>query len=629
MAFINKEDPVVLNIMLTSKGRERLSTGNLTFNYFTIGDSEIDYNFIRNVEADPNSNYSAFNSNILRPKDLNPSIISYIPQNITGSSFNNIETLSTLSYDVINTTNELGFFTDSGTTYITEATHIKRAGLYVEVSGLTGGTSVNVYKLSTSTQGILEPDVNDYIYIRWAYSGSSTGNTVNSDIPIPNLTYKIVGKTGTLGTNTLVLELDRNLPDLRQLGFSGYSGAMIFYSGLSETNIMPSDYLEESVINFLSNYQCGIANYPFWNMSIVFTEEIAGIQVNDRKFTQFNTKGYGGFVSYIQNQAPLYKKLGIIHYSNNSPANTYGEELRLKTPRLNIPTIMWHKSTSNTLGLTLVATGSSKLLTGDTKSLNIGYYDLADEDSGIVVGKVFNGLKLFVIEDQELLYAMSYKSNRSWTLPNFIIGTAGSNSCGGTTAYVSTPALYTPTQIQCNEIDLVWSTSTSTSGAVVTYVLYRKDNVNDVWSIVDNSITGTTYNQSGLSANMTYYYKVLAVDANGILSDDSNIVGYTVTCVSQPTTPTMNDIELGSACDEFYLSWTPSTDDFPPITYSLYRMDSTDPKWNSIADGLETTDYTDSELTNGVTYTYKVIAYDSNGIPSVESNEVDRTVDCD
>jgi hypothetical protein len=31
MAFIEKTDPVVLNIKLTTKGRELLSTGNLSF----------------------------------------------------------------------------------------------------------------------------------------------------------------------------------------------------------------------------------------------------------------------------------------------------------------------------------------------------------------------------------------------------------------------------------------------------------------------------------------------------------------------------------------------------------------------------------------------------------------------
>jgi hypothetical protein len=44
------------------------------------------------------------------------------------------------------------------------------------------------------------------------------------------------------------------------------------------------------------------------------------------------------------------------------------------------------------------------------------YRDLVDQ-YGNIVGKVFNDLKIFVIEDQELLFAMSYKSNRNWTLP--------------------------------------------------------------------------------------------------------------------------------------------------------------------------------------------------------------------
>jgi len=119
----------------------------------------------------------------------------------------------------------------------------------------------------------------------------------------------------------------------------------------------------------------------------------------------------------------------VIHYSNNSPANTYGEEFYLNTEILQIPTIMWHKSSGNTLGVTLVATGSSKILSGATKSLNITYYDLADL-SGNIVGKVFTGLKIFVIEDQELLFAMSYKSNRSWTMPDYLIaGFGGLTPC--------------------------------------------------------------------------------------------------------------------------------------------------------------------------------------------------------
>jgi len=85
--------------------------------------------------------------------------------------------------------------------------------------------------------------------------------------------------------------------------------------------------------------------------------------------------------------------------------------------RLDIPTIMWHKSSVAELGLSLTPVGDLKHLDYH----NTPYYDLADENENIV-GKVFLNLKLFVIEDQELLFAMSYKSNRNWTLPKCGVG---------------------------------------------------------------------------------------------------------------------------------------------------------------------------------------------------------------
>jgi hypothetical protein len=154
-------------------------------------------------------------------------------------------------------------------------------------------------------------------------------------------------------------------------------------------------------------------------MSIVFTDEIAGVDpVSGRSYSQYDTKSYGGFVKYIQTIAPIYKKLGIIHYTNNSVQNNYGESLYHNTPVLELPTIMWHKTTGDTLGLTLSASGNTVQSLPD---LNTRYFPLIDQ-YGNVVGKVFNDLKLFTIEDQELLFAMSYKSNRNWTIPEAIGG---------------------------------------------------------------------------------------------------------------------------------------------------------------------------------------------------------------
>lgn len=430
MAFIDKKDPIVINIKLTSKGRELLSQGKLNFSYYAIGDSEIDYGFNAEVEANPLvSRYTAFNSMVLRPVDKNPNIISFIPRNLSGDPYNYMSAVPTSYYTVHNTVESIGFFTNSGNTFIVDSNHVKQPDAMVQVSSIAGGQTLTLLKAPTYGTSGQEPAAGDMLFIRWTYDNSTTGYSVNKTYPTPNLFYKIIGvNSGTLSSGSVSVNVDRELPDFSSTGVPSnvYAGAMILYnqisySGESVLNTTPTEYLDESVISFLQNSQCPTVVFPFWNMSIIYTEEIAGVLSGNLKYTQFKNKALGGFVSYIQNQAPVYKKLGVIHYTNNSPANVYAEGFLLDTPMLRIPTIMWHKSATKTLGVTLVASGSSKTLTGTTKSLNTTYYDLCDTN-GNKVGKVFIDLKIFVIEDQELLYAMSYKSNRSWTLPNYTIG---------------------------------------------------------------------------------------------------------------------------------------------------------------------------------------------------------------
>ena len=427
MAFIDKKDPVVLNIKLTSCGRELLSTGGLTFKSFAIGDSEIDYGF--NIETQHNPYYSR----ILRPVDVNPNIISFIPQTISGDPFNVIPSIPSSSYIVTNTTVPVGFFNSGATAFNVVGNQIKQPDIMIEMNQIAGGYSLNLYKAPTYGVSGQEPAVGDLLLVKWTLNSNTTGYIVSGSTPTPYLMYQISGITsGTLAGNNLVVTVDRKLPN-----FSGYpttakAGAMAFYNIVNLTgetilNQFSTQYVDESVIAFLTNSQCDTAIFPFWNMSIIFTENIAGVSGitanplgGDRAFGQYNSVIYGGFVSYIQNQSPTLKKLGVIHYSNASPANVYAEGFYLKTPVLDIPTIMWHKSASKKMGLKLTAWGDQQLLTGATKSLNLVYYDLGDPE-GNIVGKIFTDLKIFVIEDQELLFAMSYKSNRSWTLPNYII----------------------------------------------------------------------------------------------------------------------------------------------------------------------------------------------------------------
>lgn len=429
MAFIDKKDPVVLNIKLTSKGRELLSAGSLDFKYYVIGDSEMDYGYNAKLVA-ANSSYTAFNSSILRPVDKNPDIISFVPLVLSGDPYTELTTVPVSAFAVENQVEAIGFFDATVTTFLTDSNHMRQPDVMVDIDNVIGGQSLTLLKAPTYGTSGEEPQVGDLLYIRWTHDTSTTGYTVNNIHPTPNLVYRIESiVSGTIGasdgtTTGMVVNVDRKLPNLS--GHTNiYAGVFVYYnqinySGDSILNMSSTEYLDESVLSFLQNSQCSTVVFPFWNMSIIFTEEIAGVLANNLKYTEFVDKSMGGFVSYIQNQAPVYKKLGVIHYTNSSPANVYGEGFLLKTAVLDIPTIMWHKSSGITLGASFIQHGNSKLLTGNTKSLNITYYDLVDvNNTSVVVGKVFNDLKLFVIEDQELLFAMSYKSNRNWTLPDY------------------------------------------------------------------------------------------------------------------------------------------------------------------------------------------------------------------
>ncbi|MFA5366417.1 MAG: hypothetical protein WC333_00640 [Dehalococcoidia bacterium] len=432
MAFIDKKDPVVLNIKLTSKGREQLSRGLLDFKYFAIGDSEMDYQFNSEVEA-VDDEYTPFYSQILRPADKNPSLLSFIKKSTTDSEYNEISSIPVTVTPVVNTVQTLGFFNISGNSFsfITDTDHIKQPDVMVLISNVTGGTTLALRKSPQYLANVNEPEPGDYLLIKWTttYGGDTSGIWTSQYDPKPFLMYKIVDVSGKLSTNNLTAIVDRELPNFSGMtsGATGITaGALVFYnyvnfSGNTAFNQYSTDFVNESVLAFLENCQCPTVTFPFWNLSIIFTDEIAGVQSGDTKYVNFDSRIYGGFVSYIQGQSPVYKKLGVIHYTNSSPSNTYAEEFGMndpaKLPQIYLPTIMWHKKSEATLGLKLSATGSVKSLSGLTTS----YYDLADED-GNIVGKVFNNLKIFVIEDQELLFAMSYKSNRSWTLPDYTVG---------------------------------------------------------------------------------------------------------------------------------------------------------------------------------------------------------------
>lgn len=414
MAFIEKKDPTVINIKITSKGRELLSRGKLNFKKFVIGDSEIDYGLVDKYE---------FNSNlisILRPKDMNSDIISYLKKDDNSEKYNDIPNIVSNTTIITNQAKTYGFFTNNINgeyELISSPTHAKQPDMILLSSDLTGSKALKLKQANTYEGNINEPEVGDILMIKF----DDESNIIKHIEAQPILFYRITNIiSGSLYGNDLEVLVDRNIP----LAPNNYTETAfkVFNYKLNIDEIINSsystDYISNEVFSFVTNIQEATGEIPIWNMSIVFDSEIDGTNLTNLRLKDLLSTKYASFISYIQNHTKKYNKLGIIHFTNQMPSNTFGEGLYNNTPYLTIPTIQWHKSGNAESGLILEPHGGKKILNG----LNIEYYDLSDEYNNIV-GKVFNGLKLFVIEDQELLYAMSYKSNRSWTLPSPIVNT--------------------------------------------------------------------------------------------------------------------------------------------------------------------------------------------------------------
>lgn len=422
MGFISKEDPTVLNIKLTTKGRELLSKGNLNFSQFALGDSEIDYRYIDYVTG--NNNYF-----ILKPLDNNPNILSYVCKNDTGTTKYNISTINSSDLQITNTVSDYGLydiptgFTSS--TILTNLEYVRNGQCSINLKDLDGTKLLYLYKSSTYDGTGDEPEVGDYIMIKLSTPdyGDTDNLTFDRLTNQPFLFYKITSiVSGSFTTNDLIVSVDRNLPN-----YSGYSGSLtcrtIIYDNEVNTDYA-IDYINDNVFSFVENYNIPTKEVKHWNLSIVHKNEIEGVQSTNRKFTSFDSLKYGGFSSCIQNQENELDKIGLIHYSNESPANTYGESLFENTATIYLPIVMWHKNTNKQMGIRLTTSGSPITNTG----LSTTYYQLFDENYNLI-GKAYNKLKIFTIEDNELLNALSYKSNRNWTLPDYTLSDVN-QKCG-------------------------------------------------------------------------------------------------------------------------------------------------------------------------------------------------------
>jgi chitodextrinase len=164
-----------------------------------------------------------------------------------------------------------------------------------------------------------------------------------------------------------------------------------------------------------------------------------------------------------------------------------------------------------------------------------------------------------------------------------------------------------------NTIDLSWTASTDNVG-VTEYEVFQNGSS-------AGTVTGTSYQATGLTANTSYSFYVVAKDAAGNVSAQSNTVNASTT--APDTTAPSNPTALASPANTdttVDLTWTASTDNVGVTGYDVYQG-------GSLVGSTANTSYTVTGLTASTAYTFTVRAKDAAGNVSGDSNSVNVTTD--
>lgn len=197
----------------------------------------------------------------------------------------------------------------------------------------------------------------------------------------------------------------------------------------------------------------------------------------------------------------------------------------------------------------------------------------------------------------------------------YAINSAGTSARSVTYSTYTKPAAPTISSINRDsdtKLTISWS---SVSGATKYKVNYRRGD-SDSYSTATSGVTSTSYTHTGLTSNSKYWYRVYAIiegevgpegnrTTKSIQSDASATVG-NFTKMSRPSNTTDNDNP-----SNVILSWKKAYggNDY---SYDIYRKSPTDSGFVKIARTTNLT-YTDTGLTSGVIYKYKINTVTTDG----------------
>jgi fibronectin type 3 domain-containing protein len=164
-----------------------------------------------------------------------------------------------------------------------------------------------------------------------------------------------------------------------------------------------------------------------------------------------------------------------------------------------------------------------------------------------------------------------------------------------------------------NSVSLKWPASTG-GGGVAGYRLLKGTSPSTI-KIVQPYVLGTSYLDTNVLPETTYYYAVESYNETGISSAPSTTFSATTLALPPPTGLQVTMVSVSSVS----LSWTASGGSDAPTGYRILK--GTSPSSLSIIEAKNPgTTYTDSHVATSTTYYYQVEMVDSVGFTSGPSN---------
>ena len=192
------------------------------------------------------------------------------------------------------------------------------------------------------------------------------------------------------------------------------------------------------------------------------------------------------------------------------------------------------------------------------------------------------------------------------------VGTSGYSNIVSGKAKTAAPAAPSVTigNSSTGKPQLTWK---AVSGAVK-YEVYRSTRQNSGYSLLGTT-TSTSYVNTGASTGTTYYYRVKAVNRNGMASGYSNIVSGK----AKAAAPAAPSVTIGnSSTGKPRLTWKAVSG---AVSYRIYRSESRGTGY-SLLGTTSSTSYVNTGAAVGKTYYYRVKAVNRDGMASGYSNIV-------